>query len=437
MLYKKIDPESESTITSALDIFRTPPTSAAIANAAYREYLTLNPINSKPFHFKIHPISSYIDLSKCFLMTEFKIFKEDKDRNIVDIVDADIISTIQIPGATFIKNLDISINGQEIFNSNQLYSYKVYFDTELNYSKDVKDSFLSLSGYCYDDADQNVATGTGCRNRKKYFAGGKSAQFITNIGADLFNQDLYLINNCEIDVSIAPQPEEFMLIQDVANTTMYHLELINIKLYVKTIDLMDGLTLDLARQLDVKPARYGFRKSLLKSLFISEGRQEFNANIFTEEVPRRIIIGLLDSDAYNGNRYKSPFYFKNFDVRDISICANGRYYPQVPYNLDFENKNYARAYYDQQENLGFAFSQVSNAIPYNRFLNGWTIYVFNLTNSLENEEGFQLIKEGTTAINIKFNRPVPRNGITLIAYGEVDSLMLIDKNRALSSDVSL
>jgi len=51
MLYKKIDPESESTITSALDLFRTPPTSAAISNAAYREYLTLNPINNKPVYF--------------------------------------------------------------------------------------------------------------------------------------------------------------------------------------------------------------------------------------------------------------------------------------------------------------------------------------------------------------------------------------------------
>jgi len=53
MLYKKIDPESESTITSALDLFRTPPTSAAISNAAYREYLTLNPINNKPVCFFI------------------------------------------------------------------------------------------------------------------------------------------------------------------------------------------------------------------------------------------------------------------------------------------------------------------------------------------------------------------------------------------------
>jgi hypothetical protein len=53
MIYKKLDPDLQDTITSALDLFRTPPTSAAISNAAYREYLTLNPITSRPVNFLI------------------------------------------------------------------------------------------------------------------------------------------------------------------------------------------------------------------------------------------------------------------------------------------------------------------------------------------------------------------------------------------------
>jgi hypothetical protein len=104
--------------------------------------------------------------------------------------------------------------------------------------------------------------------------------------------------------------------------------------------------------------------------------------------------------------------------------------------LDYTKKQYARAYHDQQEKLGFAFSNGSNGITYSMIQKGWNIYVFNLTNSLENEPGFQLIKEGTTAISIKFKKAVPAKGVTLIAYGEVDSLLLIDKNRNLMSDVT-
>lgn len=127
-----------------------------------------------------------------------------------------------------------------------------------------------------------------------------------------------------------------MLIQQKlagAAAKKYTLEILSCKLYVKTLDLMDGLSLDIARRLDTQPARYGLKKTMLKSLFITEGRTEFQNNIFTDEVPRRIIIGLVANGAYIGDTTKSPFVFENFNVRDITVIANGRQYPQTPYNL--------------------------------------------------------------------------------------------------------
>lgn len=56
MLYKKVDKESPEAVTAGLDLFVVPPTNCAIAQSQYREYLTLNPITSPPFSFKIHPI---------------------------------------------------------------------------------------------------------------------------------------------------------------------------------------------------------------------------------------------------------------------------------------------------------------------------------------------------------------------------------------------
>jgi hypothetical protein len=179
------------------------------------------------------------------------------------------------------------------------------------------------------------------------------------------------------------------------------------------------------------------RRSIIKSFFITEGRYEFNTNIFTDEVPRRIIIGFVEHDAYSGNPKKSPFDFKNFNVREISVTCSGRTYPQSSYVLDYDNNKYARAYHDMQENLGYAFSNESNGISYLMYKRGWNIYVFNLTNSMENEPGFELIKDGTTSINVKFNGRTPGGGITMIAYGEVDSLLMVDKNRHITSDINV
>ena len=71
------------------------------------------------------------------------------------------------------------------------------------------------------------------------------------------------------------------------------------------------------------------------------------------------------------------------------------------------------------------------------FLKGWNIYVFNLNKSGENDNGFDLITEGTTAVKILFNSQIPTSGVTLICYGEFDSLLMVDKNRSITSDMTI
>jgi hypothetical protein len=281
-------------------------------------------------------------------------------------------------------------------------------DTELSYPITVKDSFLSCVGYHRDALDQNNKTGEGWKQRSKSFANSEVVQLMHKLDVDLFNQDLYLISNVEIDIEIVPNDSEFLTIipstyivtpavgttpaVTAQNDRQYFVELVNARVFVKTLDLMDGLSLDIARHLDNTPARYGLRKTQLKSLFITEGRTEYANAIFTEEVPRRIIIGLLANDAYNGSRFKSPFKFEHFNVREITITANGRNYPQVPYYLDYNANKYVRPFHDFHEHVGTAYNTESNGINYKMYKAGWCFYAFSLTNSQENEPFFELIK---------------------------------------------
>ena len=55
---------------------------------------------------------------------------------------------------------------------------------------------------------------------------------------------------------------------------------------------------------------------------------------------------------------------------------------------------------------------------------------------MENEPGFSLIREGTTSVNVKFTQALAQN-VTLVAYAELDSLLMIDKYRTISSDVTI
>jgi hypothetical protein len=80
----------------------------------------------------------------------------------------------------------------------------------------------------------------------------------------------------------------------------------------------------------------------------------------------------------------------------------------------------------------------SNGISFKQYGTTHCIYVFNLTNSGDDQAGlFDLIRNGTTAINIRFSAPVPTGGITMIVMGEADSLIMLDKNRTIASDTTI
>nr|CAD2168363.1 unnamed protein product [Meloidogyne enterolobii] len=159
-----------------------------------------------------------------------------------------------------------------------------------------------------------------------------------------------------------------------------------------------------------------------------------------DQVPRRIILGMVDNKDFVGRQRTTPFYFQHFNLRDISITAGGVTFPAAPYSLDFPKGNYARIYHDMQEAIGYAGSLESNGISMFRYANaGYCFFVFNLTNSQEDNgpEMFDLIKNGTTSIRMTFNEPVPSGGIVLVAMGEIDSLLMLDRNRTISTDISV
>ncbi|KAL3086787.1 hypothetical protein niasHT_035570 [Heterodera trifolii] len=261
------------------------------------------------------------------------------------------------------------------------------------------------AGY-YRDTGETLEVGDGCTARRDLFALSNVAQFIAKIDTDLFNQPLYLINFCELDIEILPNDNDFVLIAPTGGR--YRFEVLGLKLYVKKVSLMDGLALDIARKLELKPARYAVRKTIMKSLFISPGRYEFTANLFMDQVPRRVTMGLVSNADYRNFR-----------------CCQWRSYPQAPYDLDYPNSKYVRPFNDMNEAVGFANSSESNGITFAQYGKTHCIYVFNLTNSGDDQAAlFDLIKNGTTAVSIKFNHPVPEGGIMLVVMGECDSLVM-------------
>lgn len=435
--FQKIDKDSQNAITNAVSFFEIPSTNVSVNGSSYREYLTLNPLTDVPFHFKIHASTNYLDLSKCYVFTEFRLRKYNDKGELENLAETDNVSVCQMIGHTIWKNCRVSINGTQVFEGNSLMAYKSILDYELTYPQTVKDSYLTTAGYYNDPSSQTK--GTGFDSRKNLFTDGKTAQFMAKLDVDICNQSRYLVNQCEIDIELLPNDQDFLIVAPNAKAdTKFKFEIISCRLYVKTIELNDSLSYDINKKLELKPARYPIRKTSLKYMFIGEGFTEYNACLWADQVPRRVVIAMVSNKDFNGERTTSPFNFKPFDLREISIIANGITHPQSPYSLDFPNGKYSRAFHDSMEAIGYAGSLESNGISMKKYADGWCFFVFNLTCSKEdNGDTFDLIKPGSCLIKLVFNSPVEKSGIALIAMSEVDSLLLLDRNRTISTDTTI
>ena len=243
-----------------------------------------------------------------------------------------------------------------------------------------------------------------------------------------------MVSNIEIELEIMPNDTNFCILELPITTTQYNFELISLRLYVKSLELMPSLAYEISQKLEKTPARYAIRRSSTKAHYISENRTEFTTMLWSDQVPRRVILGLVENSAYIGTKDKSPFKFMPFNTREITVFVNGRTYPSNLYNLNYANGLYVRPYHEMMEALGFAYSPESNGISLKRYINGCCFYVFNLNNSQEENPTFDLISEGTTTANLKFSQPVPAGGIVLISIAIFDSIIYIDGRKNVISD---
>ncbi|KAL3110856.1 hypothetical protein niasHT_014793 [Heterodera trifolii] len=399
-----------------------PPKNVSVVRSYFREVLPLVTITQEsPYLFRLYSDNLWTDLSRIYLFLDLSIEKPDVDGNWVSITAADA----QVVGNT------------EIYDSGNLYPYKVYITNTLSFPMNVKKSFLASTGH-YATRTHDSVGDEGFKARCKIFEGGKRAQFLSRLDFDLGNQELYLLNNLDLLFTIYKARDSFIMQTLKANdTTRYRVKVHDVKLYAKMIDVQSSLNLSIYKTLEKQPATYAVRKTEIKSCFISEGRFEIDYNVFSATIPRRMTIALVANGAFNGNYALSPFNFKPFDIRDVAVYAGGMIYPIVPYKLDFAKDIYVRPFVDMYEALGMANSERSFDITKEQFKSGWTFFVIPLTSTLDDSTGYELLRSGTTSIRATFNSAIPEGGVEMIVLGEFDQMIMIDYNRHIVSDSKL
>ena len=130
-------------------------------------------------------------------------------------------------------------------------------------------------------------------------------------------------------------------------------------------------------------------------------------NLFKGILPKRIVIGLVDSASYEGAYNKNPFNFKNNNIQYCSLILDGKMIPQRPLISDFTNNNTLRNYLNLLESVGKVF--INNAIGIDRseYEEGYSLLAFDLTPYLSESGCYHVIRKGNIWLGLKFGTALP------------------------------
>lgn len=452
---KLIDKHSTLSSKAELDLCSVPPTQVVVKNSFLAEVHLQNPCtHGGPYEFRIPADAYMLNLEDNFLYARVRIVRADGTPivrpqaaqpnalpNPIPAIIGDTVAPINLLGKTFYKQIQLFLGSKLVFDSGDKYAYRAFLETELNYSRESKATQLQMALYSKDrpPTELQTADNLGWAARRESFVEGGWVEMAAPIHADLFMQNRYLINQTELRMKVWRNSDAFCLMTIGAPAHQYKIEVDRMIFYVRKVEVADNFNLAIDAALTENASvKYPIRRIQMSHITITDNRRTTPLNsLFTGTLPRRIVLGMVAAEAMLGTYNTSPFNFQPFSIRQIAITCGTTTIPATPYDLDFANNQFLRAYIQLFRGMGMYKVDRSNAIDVGSFKSGCTLFVFELGPDSPDSGGWDLAKEGTVSLDIQFGAALPAGGVEVIVYAENDSLLMIDRARQVFMDYTV
>jgi len=428
-----VDVNSTPSTKTELDLFSVPPTQIVVKRGFWHEVHPMNPVtNEGPYEFRIPADPNFIQLNKNYVYMQLRIKKPTMTAG-ASVPD---YAPINLIGKTFFRQVKCFLGGHLVYDSSDKYAYRAFLETELNYGSDAKNSHLQASLY-YKENGANIDTkdSESFKQRSHHFKDDAVVEITAPLHIDLFLQDRFLINHMEMRLELYKNLNKFILqcFEDVD----LNLEVLKMSLFLRKVEVLDSVGLAIHSVMKSVPSKYPIRRVTMRNLHVSNpARKTPQQTLFTGQLPRRIVFGCVEGDAYRGSPKKSPFIFKNFGISDVKITSGGQTFPMQPLHVDFAQNKYINAFNQLFEALDLARDNKGNSITRLDYKNTHCIFAFDLTPDEDDSGHWDIVKQGTTSIDIKFSEQLPNSGVEIIVYAEFDNLLMIDHDRNVFFDYS-
>ncbi|KAK3918858.1 hypothetical protein KUF71_011651 [Frankliniella fusca] len=380
---------------------------------------------------------AYLDPAHMLLYIKQKIVNADgSDIAAADNSDATLVNYGL--HAQFCQ-IDASINGTVISQSSMTYPWRAYIEAFLNYDKAAKDTHLQqrmwhedTAGH-HDSLDSNQNLGLAWRRARTKLS--REFEMMGPLHLDICNTDRLLLNNCTLRVKLTRSRDAFALMSTKGTEKI---KLLDVKLYVRRVNISPSVLLAHAQALEKSPAKYPVNRVDIKTVTIAQGMHSKTIdNLFMNQLPQRVIIGFVDNHAYNGDYARNPYNFQHFNLNYLQLHVDGQAVPSHPLTPDFSKDLYMECYNTLFSGTGIHWKDEGNGISWSDYPKGNTLFVFDLSPDLSaSEPHWNLQRQGTMRLDLRFAAPLAQP-INCVVYAEFQNLIEIDKDRNVIVDYSV
>ena len=317
---------------SELNLFELPPTD--VSTLFSTEYTQCFPVvsikeNNNPLEFQtVSDQTGYLDIANSYVALTTRIVQQDGKK-----CDAtDVVAPSNLFFQTMWSNLEVYINGQLIIDTSNYYGYIAYIQRLLSTSEIEKNNQL-LDEYWYPNVKPDTYTEATDAGFKTRFTATKQSQQFFMLGklvGNVFNQQRYFPAGTEFRVVLKRASPAICL--DCANDTkegfngipyMYVID--EAVMYIPKVIVSKEIINEHREKLALnQTCLYPTNEVELKTFTIAKGLTSITSDsLILGKMPKILVVGFVDSDAFSGKLSKSPFNFKHMNLSEIVFTWNG------------------------------------------------------------------------------------------------------------------
>ena len=420
-----------------VDIFEPVITETGVLSGRTITFRPISENSSGPYQFNLMPQGpdQCLQLNSIKLGGRIQIMDGDSA-----LADADDYSVVNLFPHSLFRAQEIEINGVLVTDlSSFLSHYQAYIQTILSYNKSAQMTHLKSQLFDMDDAgkfDLNKITKTGNDvksennnqayiRRRAFCKSSKEFDFYSPICSDILQCDRLLHSSANLKIRLLREVDEFSILSETDKN--WKIKIKDLKLYAHYVKLSDSLINQHAAKLRRSPMIYPITRTTMKEYTIGSGEKtKYVPNLFTGQLPKSIIIGMVEDNSASGSAKLNPFNFQHFKISESYLKVNGELTPSEPYAPDFDGKIYKREYLELLRNIGIDSSEDhGNAITPDLYEGGAFFMAYDLTghkcNMLHNHPS----QEGNIDLMLQFNETLKKN-VRIIVYASSDAQVEID-----------